>query len=406
MIKRRIKLTALLVISLLLTGCWSRRELEDLGFATLLAIDRAGEGQIEVSVQLAITGANGGGEMGGDEGGGADAPVWTLSQTAPNLTSALQQFNTITGKHPYWAHTVAIIIGEELAANGIAPILDHILRSRSFRFSTLVMVSKGPAKDLLEIRPKLSKMPAAHVQELNKTAFETSISVRRTLFDVLQALLDDASCAPVMPLLQASLASDKEAQPTESTEGEGEEDKSLSMQGLAAFQGDKLLSMLDPIDSRSVLWLRGESKRSNIVVEVPGRGYVVQGQIYARRVLKLKQDGDLLHAKIIVYQDGDLIEHSLDQTELDSNAIKELDTLLTAHIKENLDASLKMIQEELQADILGIGDYAYRLHPAFFKSVDWQAYFPTMPIEIEVHASFRRTGEMLQSPLTSKFRGK
>lgn len=413
--KHLISLAILLICSLLLTGCWSRREIESLGFSTLVAIDKAMDGQIELSVQLAITAALGEGGMGGGSGGGSETPVWTVSCKADNLADAIEQMRTFTGKYPFWAHTRVIVIGEDLAKSGISPILDYFMRSRDFRFSTLVMISEGPAKSLLEVVPKLSKLPAELIVELNLIARETSVSASRSLLDLLQLLVEERADEPILPLLLAQTPTETTAahspslsqgqkETPEQTKEQDNKSKSLAMVGLAVFQDDKMVGKLGATDSRGVLWLRGESRRGNLVVEVPGRGYVVQGQIYARRILQISQVDGKPHAKITIYQDGDLIEHNIDQLELDSAAIKELDELLTAHIQTDVEATLQRIQEELQTDIIGIGNRVYRLYPQLFNSLDWQEYYPTMPIELEVHASFRRTGKLLQSPLTSKFR--
>lgn len=398
----------LLLSCLILTSCWSSREIESLGFATVVALDKVEE-QIELTTQFAITAALGGGDMGGGGGGGSEAPVWTVSCKATDLASAIERMRTFVGKYPFWAHTRVLVIGEELARSGIAPVLDYIMRSREFRFSTWVMVSEGPAKDLLEITPKLSKLPAELVAELNQIARENSVSVPRSLLDLLQLLVEEQASEPILPILV------KHEAPTKAKEAQGQEQpeqqstskaESLAMVGLAAFQGDKMVGKLNAVESRGVLWLRGESKRGNLIVTVPGQGYVVQGQIYGRRTLKITQEAGELKAKITIYQDGDLIEHNLDQFELNSAAIKELDTLLTARIQADVEATLWKIQKELRTDIIGIGERAYRLYPQLFQSLNWQEYYPTMPIEVEVHASFRRTGEMLQSPLTSKYRSR
>lgn len=412
--------SVLLLASLLLTGCWSKREIESLGFATIVALDKVEE-QIELSAQFAITAALGeGGTEGTGKGGGSEAPVWTVSYKATDLASAIENMRTFVGKYPFWGHTRVLVIGEELARSGIAPVLDYIMRSRDFRFSTWVMVSEGPAKELLQVTPKLSKLPAELVAELNLIARETSVSAPRTLLDLLQLLVEEQGSEPILPMLVKHEAPTQQSKGTEGQgqgqrgqgQGQGQQEQadnnaeSLAMVGLAAFQGDKMVGKLDAAESRAVLWLRGESRRGNLVVEVPGRGYFVQGQIYGRRTLKITQEDGDLKAKITIYQDGDLIEHNLDQFELNEAAIKELDGLLTARIQADVEATLWKIQKELKTDIIGIGERAYRLYPQLFQSLNWQEYYPTMPIEVEVHASFRRTGEMLQSPLTSKYRSR
>lgn len=399
-----VSLLSLLLVAVLVTGCWSRREIENLGFATVVAIDKSESAaeEVELSVQFAITAALGGSEQGGGGGGGSEAPVWTVSSKGRTLACAIEEMSSFVGKFPFWAHTRVIILGEELARSGIGPTLDYFIRNRHFRYSTYVMVSQGSAKELLEVSPKLSLLPAELLAELNRMTQETSNSVSRTLIDLMQSLVENQASELILPLLTAHEAPiADEASPSEEQKGESAaETESLQFVGLAVFQGDKMIGTLTPDESKGVLWLRGESNRSNVVVEVPGGGFVVQRQIYGRRVLRITQEDGKPKAKIIIFQDGDLVEHAIDQLELNPTAIDELDNLLSNHIQTVAEDALRKVQTELKTDVLGIGERIYRLYPQLYNNLDWQKYFPTMPIEVEVKASFRRTGELLQSPLS------
>lgn len=404
MSKNLAKVILILLVVSSQAGCWSRLEVEDLAFATLVALDKAAESQIELSVQFAIT-ANGGDEGSGGDGA-ADAPVWTVNSVGNNLAGAIENMQTFTGKYPFWAHTRVIIIGEELARSGIASVLDYFMRNREFRFSTWVMVSEGPAKDLLAVTPKLSQLPAELVAELNRVTSETSISTSCSLIELFQLLVEEHASEPILPLITVHQPADASQASPEEVESGDTSDKadSLSCSGLAVFSGDKMIAKLDADEARGLLWLRGETKRSTLVIDVPGQGYLVQGQIYGRRTLRVTRAGDALKAKITIYQDGDLKEHDLKQFELNADTIKEMNNLLSAHIQAIAEEVLQKTQQELKTDVIGIGERVYRLYPKLYQSLNWQEYFPTMPIEVEVHASFRRTGEMLQSPLTGKYR--
>jgi len=402
-----VSLITLLLVLTLLTGCWSRREIENLGFATIVAIDKV-EGsaeEIELSVQFAITAALSGGEQGGDGGGGSEAPVWTVSTRGKSLACAIQEMRSFVGKFPFWAHTRVIIIGEELARSGIGPVMDYFIRNRHFRHSTYVMVSEGPARDLLEVSPKLSLLPAELLAELNRMTRETSDSVSRTLLELMQSLVEEQTSELLLPLLAAhkTPVTDEASPSPEKEETAKAETESLQFIGLSVFQDDKMIATLSPTESQGVLWLRGESNRGNVVVEVPGRGLIVQRQVYGRRILRITETDGKPQAKIIIFQDGDLVEHNIDQLELSPAAIEELDSLLSAHIKAVAEDALRKIQTELKTDVIGIGERIYRLYPRLYNSLSWQEYFPTMPIEVEVKASFRRTGELLQSPLSTKY---
>ncbi|MFK4998590.1 hypothetical protein ACI2OX_18610 [Bacillus sp. N9] len=69
--------TVLFSISLLLlTGCWDRMETNDLAIVTAAGIDKADDGQIELSIQIFIPRATGSGSEGaGSNSGGKETMV-------------------------------------------------------------------------------------------------------------------------------------------------------------------------------------------------------------------------------------------------------------------------------------------------------------------------------------------
>ena len=66
---RWLRLAAVLLISLSLTACWSRRELIEVSFVGMLGIDWA-DGQYLVSAGVMIPKEQRGGQEGGGAGGG------------------------------------------------------------------------------------------------------------------------------------------------------------------------------------------------------------------------------------------------------------------------------------------------------------------------------------------------
>lgn len=414
-------LLMLLLITPVLTGCWSKQEIETGNFATMVAIDKAEDGGIELTVNLAITEALGGGAgaSGGGGGGGSDKPAWTISSSGKNLAEAIATLETFSGRLPFWFHVEALVIGEDLAKDGISSVLDYMLRNRDFRLTTWVLVAEGKAKDILQLSPKITKLPARYLRDLIAIADEGSVSHPVQLLGVIHGLVEDRGTQVYIPLIHA-----KPKEPGEGSTGaagaggngsgqqgqsgassQPESPEALVLEGSAIFVGDKMVGKLNGLETRGMLWLRGESKRAVVVVDMPD-GYVVEQQISARRTLKLTRTGDQLKATITVFQDGDILEHNMPHLEINSAALKPMDAALAAQIKQEADAALKKLQGELKSDTLGIGTRAYRLFPVLYNSQDWQQTFPTLSVEVVVHANFRRTGEALESPLTSKSSGR
>lgn len=392
----------------LLTGCWSRQEIEAGGFATLVGIDVADNGEIELTFGLAVTESLAGG--GGEGGGGADVPVWIVSSSGKTLAEAIAGSRVFTGRLPFWFHAEAIVIGENLARQGVAPVLDYMLRTRDFRLNTPVLVSEGKAKDVLELNPKITNLPARYLRDLLDVSREESASPMQVLLDVVEKLVAGSGEEFFLPLVHP-----KPKEPSEGKKGsdgaeEGggseqggqkseEKPEALVLEGSAIFVDDKMVGKLNGTETRGMLWLRGETQRATVIVEMPS-GTVAQQQIYARRTLRVQREGDQLRAVIGVFQDGDVLEHDMiGHIELNASVLSEMDAALTATIQAEVDATLQKLQKELRADTLGIGRRVYHLYPELFNSIDWREVFPDLPIEVEVHANFRRTGESGQAPL-------
>ncbi len=400
-------LSLILILITPLTACWSKQEIESGGFADIVALDKGEGGQVELTFSLAVTESLAGGEGGG--GGGGDVPVWTVSASGNTLAEAIASARTFSGRLPFWFHAQALIIGEDLAKEGIASMLDYALRTRDFRLTTPVFVAEGKAKDVLKLSPKITKLPGRYIQDLLNTSRENSTAREECLLDVIEKLVSGPGEEFFLPLIRPKPKEPSEGEKGEdggaggdSAQGGGkpeEKPEALVLEGSAIFVADKMVGKLNGTETRGMFWLRGETQRATVAVEMAS-GTVVQQQIYARRTLRVQRDGSQLRVAIGIFQDGDVLEHSIPQNiELNASTLSEMDTALTATIQAEVGAALQKLQQDLRADTLGIGKRAYHLYPELFKSLDWRAAFPEIPIEVSVQANFRRTGEAAQSPL-------
>lgn len=400
---------ALLLLILILTtplaGCWSRVEIESGGFADLVAIDKGENGQVELTFSMAITESLAGSDGGG---GGGDVPAWTVTASGNSLAEAIASSRTFSSRLPFWFHAQALIIGEDLAKDGIAPMLDYALRTRDFRLTTPVFVAEGKAKDVLQLSPKITKLPGRYIRDLLSTSRENSTAREERLLDVIEKLIAGPGEEFFLPLIRPKPKEANEGEKGEaggggeSGQGGGkpeEKPEALVLEGTAVFVDDKLVGKLNGTETRGMLWLRGETQRATVMVRMEN-GVVAQQQIYARRTLRVEREGDQLRVAIGVFQDGDVLEYSIpEDIELNAFTLSEMDAALTATIQSEVEAALRKLQQDLRADTLGIGRRVYHLYPELFNSLDWRQVFPDIPVEVTVQANFRRTGESAQSRL-------
>ena len=407
------RLTRLCLLSLLLPGllcgCWSKREIEESGFASMLALDLTEGGEIEVAVQMEITEAFGG------EGGTSTAPeepVWIITAKGKSLAEALDRLLRYSSRRPFWAHMEAIIFGEGLARDGIAQACEYLLRNRQVRLETRVLVAEGKAKDILAVKPTITTIPARYLRQLINVSRETSVSLPRSLIDVMRSLVGDPGDQLFLPLIKLKPKEEEEGTQggggaeggnggggQDEGKGQKQEAEAMILEGTAIFLGDKMVAKLNDLETRGLLWLRGDTTRATINVEIPDEGYAVQYQTLGRRELRVKLEDDELQAQISIFQEGDVAEHQLPAKTLDEAELERLNRHLKDTIWREVSATLNRLQE-LKTDVIGIGARTYRRYPAFYRQQNWPEFFSTLDIRLEIEADFRRPGETLGSPFS------
>lgn len=106
--KKNLIVLSLIFLILILSGCWSKRELNDLALVAALGIDFIdGEYAISVQVidpsQVSLKSANG------------QAPVVTYHAEGKTVFEAVRKILALSPRKLYFAHLQLVVVGEELA---------------------------------------------------------------------------------------------------------------------------------------------------------------------------------------------------------------------------------------------------------------------------------------------------
>ena len=114
---RQVSILLLVCLLLSLSGCWSRREIETLGFVMAMGIDKAQEeGKLQLTMLVAKPFALGGGEKSNPQ----EAAVWIFSSTGDTVFEAIRNGNSQSPRRLFFAHNRWVLFGEELAREGIS----------------------------------------------------------------------------------------------------------------------------------------------------------------------------------------------------------------------------------------------------------------------------------------------
>ncbi|HLO01927.1 MAG TPA: hypothetical protein VK191_02340, partial [Symbiobacteriaceae bacterium] len=157
MIRRAITLLLILTLGLPLPGCWSRIEVNDLAVVSMMAIDKAEDGTLQIWLQVVAPSHAGGaaGVPGGSRGQGA--PFITLTGKGRTVLDAARHIQTRLSRRIFWAHARVILIGERLAREGVRPAMDFLLRHRELRLDNYILMVKGSVANLMGTQLDLEK---------------------------------------------------------------------------------------------------------------------------------------------------------------------------------------------------------------------------------------------------------
>ena len=399
---RQVSILLLVCLLLSLSGCWSRREIETLGFVMAMGIDKAQEeGKLQLTMLVAKPFALGGGEKSNPQ----EAAVWIFSSTGDTVFEAIRNGNSQSPRRLFFAHNRWVLFGEELAREGIQQALDFWSRDGESRRTVHVAVAKGTtASQMLQTRFELERQPSEGARGiLNIAAMALSTVVTVRLNEFLQSL-ESPGVSPV-----ASRADIVPRPKDPDVRGEVVEEvigSSARITGAAVFKREHLVGWLDQSETRGLNWVRSEVRSALLVIEDPGN----PGQRIGIEITRARGQSSVEHvdgrfvARIKVEAEGHLGDTTA-FVEPETDIWELLEKRMAQAIREDIYAAVSKGQK-LQTDFFGFGSYLYRSNPRLWSQVEdeWQdLIFPTMAVEIDVRSQLRRTGLVIRSDkLTSR----
>ncbi len=143
----------LLILCLFLTGCWDRRELNELGIALALGIDKV-EDEYQVTAQVVVPS-----EIAMKTSTGR-SPVTLFQAKGETVYEAFRKMTKNSPRKIYPGHLRMLVIGEDLAEEGIADSLELLSRDWELRSDFFVVIAKDmTAGEVLNVTTTIESHP-------------------------------------------------------------------------------------------------------------------------------------------------------------------------------------------------------------------------------------------------------
>lgn len=386
--KRMYRLLLPVAIALLLTGCWDRREINDVAFVVATAIDLErvqGEKRYRQSVQIPLPSQLGGmGSQGGGGGtsGGSGKPWYIESKSGKSVREGTERVQKALSRELTFSHRRVLILGEELARDGLEPVIDLLGRIPQNRLSTYFYVARGEAQSILRVDAPVEQTPAETAREM-AIAF---MKEPRTLKDLTYALLLEGQ-DPFLPVISPS---GTVPGPT------GKAQTTLKIDGMAVFAGDKLAGFLDERTTAGALWALGQARVPTVALQVPGRPGRTSIQFYENLTeIRPLIQGESITMSLRIRAKGGIVENNTDLNWASGTNMRQLESLAAKEIASNVEAAVRQLQA-LGSDALGFGHQVHCKNPALWRRIapTWRERYPKVKVQVEVIPLVENSGTL------------
>ncbi|WP_434749301.1 Ger(x)C family spore germination protein [Paenibacillus amylolyticus] len=388
------RITSVVAILSILSGCWSSREIEDLSLYVGLGIDVGQETEFEkktseqggdypkldnvtATVQIAPGYSS---TQKSDQPGSPASGKSSYSNerlTGDSMLQIFRQFALRRDRPLIGHHLKVIVISKEIAKKyGLNQLLDFVLRDNDIRPNCLVLISHHRALDVLTSNDP-SRIPAFYLTGITNNSYISN----KILEPVTLAKLDAQMQSKSSFLLQNVL-------------NYNGEDK---FSGGSIFDGKttKYIGELSQTDLEAMSWLEPEQK-GGVIKTYSKEGFTVTYEIKKKKIKIIpKVAGGNISFHVKAESEGWLMEDWRAPEKEEKGAyLKELEKDFAKIVDQQIDQMLYKLQHTYKADVAGFRD-SLRIHyPKTWKKVkdNWDEVFATAPITYEIKTSIVNPG--------------
>ncbi len=389
------------ISTLLLSGCWGKRELTDLAIIAAISLDKDEKGNYVKGVQLLNPGSVAGGLQGG--GGGSSPPFTVFKATGDTILEAHSNLSSKVSRVLYHPHANLLVIGEDLAREeGIRPLLDSFDRNAEARLATHIVIARdAKAEDILKLNTAIDKVGAV---KINRTVEFTEKALGESLVVTVQDFVKGSTTSGLDAVVGGfSIVGDVEKGKKMENVQQSELDARLEADGLAVFKEGKLIDWYDGDMAKGVLWMRNKLVSTDVPIEWKGTKHAILFATF-RQETKLEPDTSkkIPSMTIQVRTEGRIREVSKPVKLDDPATIAKIEKTVENEIKKHLEATINRSQKN-KTDVLGFGQTIHHSDPELWKKIEkeWNdVYFPKVTFNVKVDAFIRNSGTKTNSFLS------
>lgn len=363
-----------------LSGCWNKFELTDWAFVQAIAIDDSSDGKIQLTTHFYKPG--GGSTL---EGGPHGPSAFNITTKADTVFEAIRDIPLRLGRKAQWSHMRIIIISDRLGKNrNIKELTDFFVRDHEPRDTVTVAIAKGTAKDFLEQKPFIESTIGQQLTEMSRSAHKFATKTKNVNLLELAIQFRSQTGIAILPFLYRNSSPEKD----------------IALSKLAVLKDGKLVNdFLNSAHVESLLMLRNEFKFGILEIPCNENGKKETFEVTSSHTeTRIKPGSESVSVQIHTKIKGSFGEIRCTKA-LNSEAENKVADRIRAHVEKELRKTIDLIQNK-KLDLLGIGDWLYRHHPALWTkwNSSWDDRFAQADFDIRIDFEIVNSGVLISKP--------
>lgn len=376
---RKIIMILTLIGTLLLTGCWNYRELNEYKIVSGFCIDYDEE-KDHFKLTIEVINSKSDEEE-------AQSEIFTV--TGNTIFQGIRDMIEKVGRKLYWSHAQVVVVSSEIAEKGIISVLDFIYRDSEMRTNMWLLISKADtAEEVFKATTNdTSTIVSYHIDNIIKSQRGIEKYYGIEVWKMIKNLYTEG-ISPTAPLIGTELQNGV---------------KVPSVGGTAVFLEDKMVGTLTPDETRYLTLIKNKLKGGILVVKPKYKNKCTQValEVYGS---KTELKASTVNNKIVIGIKSDITvgigETGYKVNFISSEGREFLKKYTEEYVENEIMSMINKVQKKYHSDIFGFAAIIERDLPNTWKQVEsnWNNTFEKLDFDISITADIKGSA-LINSPL-------
>jgi len=349
------KILLILFLPLLFCSCKESEQIDEIAFVKIIAIDKSEDGlHITAGIQEPKP-----------KNGEKEEKKDYISVNCQTLSQGFNMLEAATDKKVFFGQISCVLLGEEMAREGIIDTVDYLVRADELRFDIPVIVVKGTeAKTIIEDGSGNERHVSDRITKLLESNYSTSSAGQVELSQLVE-MLEDPFRSPYLPYMV-----------------KGTEKGDFTIEGYCVFENDHVFEFADKDISLGINFLNDQVENFVLIGDIDGEKVTLKIADFNTKI-KMR-DGifkvDMKFKSEVIQADSSIEKFDMDLTE-------KIVDFQNEKIKEITDNTLKYLKDK-KCDVAAFGDSFHNVSPKKAEGYmnNWGDTFKLITYEISVES--------------------